>query len=167
MEHMKKKILRKSSFYFALLLLIFYSCINKKDKSYSDVLYEIRTLKQNVLMKGDTLSYNKLYNYYEYDNKLDELLTVSIVMANRYNNSKAQYRTFDILLNNMYDTRKEKYVWDKTSLEMTFLYLKKAVILGNNDAINSLKFHIANYNDELTWMIKDDIQLSDCSKKDN
>ncbi len=162
MVNITEKIKVKSNVYLFILLTVqpFCSCKNKEEKPYSDILYEIHTLKEKVLQEGDTLSYNKLYDYYEYDNNLDELLTTSIILANRYNNVNAQNNTFSIITGSLYDNRSDKYLWDTASLEIAFSYLKRAVLSKNTNAISNLKFHVDNYNDELTVKIKNDKDLN-------
>ncbi|UQB68883.1 hypothetical protein [Epilithonimonas zeae] len=157
---MIKKTLRKNKilFFTSLFFLLFFSCENKE--KHSEILYKNHMLKQNVLLKGDIKSYNKLYNYYEYENNLDELLTSSIIMANKYNDSNAQFQVFTIMMNAFYDSENDRYIWDKESLDIVFSYLKKAVLAGNANAVTNLKFHTSNYNDELTVTIKKDAKLS-------
>lgn len=157
---MKKRILKRNkiNIFCIFLICVMLSCSSKNEKKYSDVIFELNQLKKKA-KNGDTLAYNKLYNYFEYDNTLDELLAISIIISNKYNYAKAQFDVYAILLDSLYDARTEKYNWDKISLNICFDYLKRAVLAKNSDALNNLKFHIDNYDDELSIKIKNDKDL--------
>jgi hypothetical protein len=71
---------------------------NKKKFSISNVHYGYQMeLKEKVICKGDIQTYQKLFDIYSDDWNLEDMLSYSITMANKYNYSEAYYHVFEIL----------------------------------------------------------------------
>lgn len=141
-----------------IVLLTLFSC-NKKvqknnsneKKTHSQVLYEHSLLKENIITKGDTISYKKLYELYENDNKIEDMFVFSMTMANKYKYPKAYFDVFDILIGiplinnnenidqNCYDTGYN--CLDEETKKIAIIYLKEAVYKGDLEASN----HVVNY----------------------
>ncbi|TQM39486.1 hypothetical protein [Flavobacterium branchiophilum] len=80
-----------------LLLLILYSCSNKKksvlEKTKSDN-ENIMELKRKCVQEGDIQSFDELVLYYSYHEKLEyELLPIAIIMADTYHAGLAPYKS--------------------------------------------------------------------------
>lgn len=131
-------------------LLITYSC---KEENKSQVVNEndIEKLKSSVF-KGDIDAYNQLGYYYE-SNDYAEFLPYAILMANKFNFSRAHYDVFEILIsteNCVVDYNLECLT--KETRDLALEYFRKAIIMGDSTASDIL---LDFYNDKQYYPIKE------------
>jgi len=102
--------------------------INKK--------YHPEILKNKVLTKGDTAAYKELEFAFFDENRLDEYLIYSIIMANKYNYPLAYYNVYHYL-SSFYENH-EIGVFDENTKELAMKYLKKGAELNDPESIREL-----------------------------
>jgi hypothetical protein len=124
---------------------------NKKDFSISNVHYGYQIeLKEKIICKGDIQAYQKLIDIYSDDWNLEDMLSYSIIMANKYHYSEAYYYVFKILTslpninaNICVEDRcvdNGLYCLDDKTREMAISYFKNAIyngsILASDELLN-------------------------------
>lgn len=136
-----------------LLILIFLSCNNKKEKkqSVTGVSYftklmnnekERTRLWKAAIDSGDFRAYNKIaITYLMSDRKID-LYYYSLIMANKYHCPEAYYNMYIVLTHQASTADMELLSNDKDTKNLALYYLFRASELGFTDAkeIIELKF---------------------------
>lgn len=132
---------------FLVCLFCSFSCTkkiqeNEREFSISNVHYGYQIgLKEKVVCEGDIQAYQKLIDIYSDDWNLEDLLSYSLIMANKYNYSEAYYYVFKILTSmpniNADICAEEKclsqglYCLDDRTKEIAISYFKDAIYNGS------------------------------------
>lgn len=121
------------------------SCSDKAEKKtiqdpYQFYEYQFE-LKKEVILKGKIDSYNKLNTIYTKDGNKTDVLVYALIMAHKYNYSRAYYDVFELLYltghyvessENCFDYSLE--CLDSETKRMALEYLKKAIENGDSTA---------------------------------
>ncbi|ADQ79574.1 hypothetical protein Palpr_1428 [Paludibacter propionicigenes WB4] len=94
-------------------------------------------LQKRVLVKGDTIAYEKLHIKHFEDKYSGETLLYDIIMANKYGYKEAYFRVYHSLISN-YKYKQLYGKIDDKSLKLALQYLYKGVELDNLNSINAL-----------------------------
>ncbi len=113
---------------FILMIGIHLCCVSCHKNSSNEVClsensYSTMHMNQfgHIISTGDVEMYDSIFDKYTDDGAMDAMLSVSIIMANKYNYAKAYLDVYDIL----------------TSIYQIYGY--------NNDSIDSATLRLANY----------------------
>lgn len=139
---------------FILLICINWCSCQEKNKN-------LNQLKEDVL-KGDTISYEKLSSVY-FNEKYFELLPFSKIMADKYKYHRAFYDVFEIIYLSKKENQKECVDFDLSCLNendknfaLDYLYL--AIIYEDKTACNIFLDYIINQKN-LNHKIVEDINI--------
>lgn len=138
----------KNYIVFLFLVSLIITCSKTRDE-LSDS--QIHKLKLNSL-KGDSISYERLSSFYFSNNYL-ELLSYSMIMAKKYDYSRAYYDTFEVLI--LLDGCVMDYnlgCLDKKDKELVLTYFVKAIEKGD---FTASKILLDYYDEGKSYPIKE------------
>ena len=137
-----------------IIIVIFglFSCNNSKHEEWVCISgphygYQL-DLKEKIICEGDTSAYISLITIYADDDNLEDALSYSLIMANKYDYSEAYYDVFDILTSipqvNANICAEGNCIYfgfdclDGQTKEIALYYFKQAIYKGSNYASKDL-----------------------------
>ncbi len=172
---MKKNILKELS-WIVIIVIFLCACNNqgKEEKSISSRAHSSvdEKLIQEIICQGKIESYQTLLNDYSDNFRYEEMLTYSLIMANKYDYPQAYFDVFDILTsipnqNASICVSKECldegfYCLDDKTKQMAIDYFKQAIYKGNIKASERL---LNYYNKGKKFPVKEFYSDEDLIKK--
>lgn len=138
------------TFFLSFLITLVLSCDKKKESvaiSSNHYGYQIK-LKEKVICTGDKEAYQHLLDIYSDDWNMGDMLSYSLIMANKYDYPQAYYDVFDILSSlpriNANICISDKcaeigyYCLDDKSKKLAIEYFIQAILKGNQTASDLL-----------------------------
>ena len=135
-------MLKLKSILSIFFLVYSFSCTQKKvSKRYDDVS-DIKTISSDTInslidlsiVNGDTISYQRIRNYYFIRGQYPLFLNYSLVMANKHHYNMAYYDVYYILTHSKWGTSLSGL--DSATRKLAVTYLQKSYLLNYVDAIN-------------------------------
>lgn len=123
------------------LVLLFYSCNERKDASPMVNVGDVQELKHKALIEGDTIAYDELSLDYM-DSPYEGFLYTALVMANKYEYPPAYIDVY-YCLTGLKNKRSNEELddLDKSTRELALKYLIDGSEKGNKDCMQILGFH--------------------------
>lgn len=137
----------KKIIFIGVILLILSSC--KEDKIDNDSNFVIKDYTKDVncnneeklisdaILKGDTMAYMTVYSDYWREEKSEDLLYVSLIMANKYNYVGAYYDLYAAFVHSNFGADIDKL--DEKTKYFALYFLLKAKEKGDERALNEAK----------------------------
>lgn len=122
--------MKKKSYLTLFSFFLFVACSTNSinEICLSENSYSSTHLAQisHILSTGDVIMYDSIYDRFADDGAMDALLSISIIMANKYEYAKAYYDIYEILtsLYQVYGLNAD-YL-DSTTLQLACYYLERS-----------------------------------------